>query len=152
MTFHKSILCVTCSAGGHFSEAINSLEYCEKDLFFVSYNEKHILNNLKRRKAYFVMNPYKNPLKYFINFFQSLLIYFKERPKVLLSTGAGVTIPISVISKLFRTKIIYVETGARIYSLSFTGKLMYYLADEFIVQWEPLKQKYKKAKYFGDIL
>lgn len=83
---------------------------------------------------------------------QQMIVWFKVKPRVILSTGAVVSVPISFFGKLMGTKIIHVETGARVISMSFTGKFMYRIADLFFVQWEPLKQGYPKAIYAGRLM
>jgi beta-1,4-N-acetylglucosaminyltransferase len=47
------------------------------------------------------------------------------------------------------TKIVFVESFARVRSLSLSGKILYYLADRFIVQWPKLKESYPRAEYYG---
>ncbi len=83
---------------------------------------------------------------------QQIIVWLKVRPHVILSTGAVVAVPVSVFGKLMGTKIIHVETGARVFSLSVTGKLMYRIADKFFVQWEPLLQDHPKAIYAGRLM
>jgi beta-1,4-N-acetylglucosaminyltransferase len=46
-------------------------------------------------------------------------------------------------------KIVYVESIARVESLSLSGKLLYRTADYFLVQWPQLKAKYPAAQYLG---
>ena len=53
------------------------------------------------------------------------------------------------IAKLFRKKVIYIETFANIYSKTVSGKLVYPIADVFIVQWESMLHIYPKAVYGG---
>ena len=85
-------------------------------------------------------------------FLQQVIVWFKVQPRVILSTGAVVSVPISIFGKLLGTKIIHVETGARVFTMSFTGKLMYRVADLFFVQWEPLMKEYPKAIYAGRLM
>lgn len=59
--------------------------------------------------------------------------------------------PFCLAAKKMKKKIIYIESFARINELSLTGKMVYRMADEFIVQWPSLQKKYKKAKCFGGI-
>eukprot|EP01031_Cornospumella_fuschlensis_P032110 gene32109-38831_t len=47
--------------------------------------------------------------------------------------------------------ILYVESFCRVQHLSLTGKLLYPIADRFIVQWEDLAEKYSRAEYLGDL-
>ena len=75
-----------------------------------------------------------------------------------VSNGPGTMIPIVYSSKILKicklnsTKIIYIESFCRVQKLSLTGKLVYPIADKFIVMWEELTKKYKKAIYLGKIL
>ncbi|GAV55891.1 hypothetical protein ZYGR_0AZ00620 [Zygosaccharomyces rouxii] len=47
------------------------------------------------------------------------------------------------------SNIVYVESLARINTLSLTGKILYYMSDMFVVQWPQLLEKYPRAKSFG---
>lgn len=49
-------------------------------------------------------------------------------------------------------KIAFIESIARVHSLSLSGKLLYPIADRFLVQWEELERKYKRAKYVGFVI
>lgn len=53
--------------------------------------------------------------------------------------------------KLFGAKLIYVEVFDRIDKPTMSGKMVYPIADKFIVQWEEQKQVYKKAINLGSI-
>lgn len=142
-------LCVVCSAGGHLTEALMAIEGVAADVFIVTYFLPHLAKSLSGRNVYYITNPHKNPFKYLVNFIQALTIYVKKRPKCILSTGSGMTVGLCLIGKLFGSKIIYVETGARIHTPSLTGKLMYHVSDLFIVQWEPLLKHFPRATYGG---
>lgn len=83
--------------------------------------------------------------------------YMLGKPHLVLLNGPGTCCIITVWFKLLdllllfsSSNIIYVESLARISTLSLTGKILYWLADEFIVQWEELKLKgVLRAKYYG---
>lgn len=57
-----------------------------------------------------------------------------------------------VIAKFFKAKVIYIESIAKVDSLSVTGKNVYKFADKFYVQWKTLTEKYDKAEYIGRLL
>jgi len=67
----------------------------------------------------------------------------------IISTGPGISILPTLISKLFGAKIIHVETWSRFYSRSLTGKLMYIFSNKFYVQNKSLLSLYPKAIYSG---
>lgn len=90
--------------------------------------------------------------KKFIRLFKTArAILKKEKPDVIITTGALAAFPFCLIGKLMRKKIIYIETFARVNGKSLTGKLVYPFADLFLVQWEELLKLYPKAKYVGGI-
>lgn len=85
------------------------------------------------------------------NIFLSIKIFAKEKPDVVICTGVLATIPMCLIAKLCRKKLIYIESFAKINSPTLTGKLMYKFADKFYVQWESMLKCYPKAIYKGGI-
>ena len=44
------------------------------------------------------------------------------------------------------------ESVARVKSLSLSGKLLYPIADKFMVQWPDLLAKYPRARYVGFVI
>ena len=89
--------------------------------------------------------------KLLLNAIISMYIFIMERPDVVISTGALSTIPMCILAKAFRKKIIFIESFAKISSPTLTGKLIYKFADEFYVQWEEMLNIYPKAIYKGGI-
>jgi beta-1,4-N-acetylglucosaminyltransferase len=83
---------------------------------------------------------------------KQLIVLLRVRPRAILSTGANIAVPISVFGRLLGVKVIHIETGSRVYTMSSTGKLMYRIAHLFFVQWESLQEDYPKAIYAGRLL
>lgn len=83
---------------------------------------------------------------------KQLVVLLRARPRAILSTGSNIAVPISVLGRLAGVKIIHVETGSRVHTMSSTGKLMYRIANRFFVQWESLKDDYPRAIYAGRLL
>ncbi|MCH4176635.1 MAG: UDP-N-acetylglucosamine transferase subunit ALG14 [Streptococcaceae bacterium] len=102
---------------------------------FLKYGTKHHL------LAYAFIFPY--------NCLKSLAIFLKYQPSVVVTTGAHTAVPMCYIAKLFRRKVIYIETFANIESKSLSGRLVYPIADVFVVQWESMLKMYPKAKLGG---
>ena len=82
-----------------------------------------------------------------VMFFEQLFIYLLERPDIVITTGAGLVIPMCLIAKFFKKKVIYIESFARINSINKSGKFLYKYADLFIVQWQSLLKIYPNAIY-----
>ena len=84
-------------------------------------------------------------------FFRSLKIFLKEKPDVIITTGALMAYPICLIAKVCRKRLIYIESFARVNTKSLTGKLIYPISDLFLVQWKEMLRLYPKSKYVGGI-
>ena len=82
------------------------------------------------------------------NFFQR---QFKLRPNVIVTTGTHTAGPMCYLGKIFGSKIIYIETFANKNKKTATGRLIYPIADLFIVQWEEMLKLYPRAVYGGSI-
>ena len=89
------------------------------------------------------------PFKFMYNCLKSLYLFFKIRPKVIITTGTHTAVPMCYIGKLFRRKIIFIETFANQSTKTLSGRLVYPIADLFIVQWEEMLKLYPKAVYGG---
>ncbi|OGT37979.1 MAG: hypothetical protein A3F11_03140 [Gammaproteobacteria bacterium RIFCSPHIGHO2_12_FULL_37_14] len=148
----KNKICVISSCGGHLSEVRVLLPvYSTYDYFYVL-NDKALLASDMQNKTYFITHAERN-WKIFINMWEAFKIIRKERPTVLMSTGAGLIVPFSLIARFFfGIKTIYIETIAYVDRPSLTGKIMYYLADFFYYQWPGLKQFFPKGEYIGALL
>jgi len=121
--------------------------YTKYDYFFVTFFSKPIEELARKEKFYFVNDPGRNVLRFLINAFQSLSVFLKEKPDVIISTGAGVAIAMCWWGRLFGKKVIFIESWSRIEKPSFAGRLVYPVADLFIVQWEQMQKYYSKAKF-----
>ena len=78
-----------------------------------------------------------------------ITILLNVRPRVIIGCGPAVSVLASLVGKLIGAKVIHVETGSRVHTLSLSGRIMYSVADLFFVQWTPLMDRYPKAVYAG---
>jgi UDP-N-acetylglucosamine:LPS N-acetylglucosamine transferase len=76
----------------------------------------------------------------------------RTRPAVIVSTGAALALPFFLCGKLFGARLVYVESLARVDSLSLSGRLVYPLADRFFVQWPAATATRERAVFRGSIL
>jgi len=102
-------------------------------------------------KTYFIRHSERDWL-FFFNLLEAWKILRKERPRVILSTGAGPVVPFALVGKLLGVKTIFVETFTRVTKPSLTGRIMYRLADRFFYQWKPLESYFPKGIYGGPLV
>ena len=146
-------VCLVGSSGGHLTHLYLLKPYWEeKERFWVTFGKedaKSILEDEKMYECYFPTNRnIKNLIK---NTFLAIKIIRKEKPKLIISSGAGVAVPFFYIGKIFGAKTIFIEVFDRIDKPTITGKLVYPVSDIFIVQWEEMKKVYPKAINLGGI-
>ncbi|VVB97673.1 Oligosaccharide biosynthesis protein Alg14 like protein [uncultured archaeon] len=148
-------ICLSCTHGGHFVEMMHLLDaFKGHDYFFVTYKSEARINI---KNAYFIKfeeKGFRAKMMLIKTLIEALKILIKEKPDVIISTGGGeIAVPFSYIGKVLGMKVIFIETLARINTPSGGGKLIYPIADLFLVQWESLLKKYgTKAKYWGKVI
>jgi beta-1,4-N-acetylglucosaminyltransferase len=144
-------ICLICSHGGHLTEMLQLMEAFEgHKVFFITYDSPR--TRVLEHK-YLIKNIGTNPLVMAQAFLSTFMILFREKPKLIVSTGSEIAIPAFYLAKLLRIKTIFIESWTRFIEPSGTGKMVYPVADVFLVQWERLLDKYgRKAKYEGAII
>lgn len=144
-------VCLISASGGHY-EQLSMLRPLEEkyDIFWVTE-----ATDYKGNADYYLIQTGSNdiwvPFKMMNMFFNTLRIWIKEKPDAVVSTGTLVAIPMCLLAKLFKKKVIYIETFAHVNDCTRAGKLMYKIADLFIYQWEQLEKYYPNGVYGGSI-
>jgi UDP-N-acetylglucosamine:LPS N-acetylglucosamine transferase len=85
----------------------------------------------------------------FRNFFLAIPTLRRERPDVIISTGAGVSLPFFLVARFLRIRTVYVEVFDRITNPTMTGRLSYPISDGFCVQWAEQRSGYPDADVIG---
>jgi UDP-N-acetylglucosamine transferase subunit ALG13 len=145
-------VCFVCSPGGHLNqikELIGKVKY--ESCYFVTLDKSDARSILKDQKAFYVTDTGRNPINIVVNFFQSLGIFVKNQPDLVITTGAGAALFTCYIAKFFGKKVILIESFSRVEKPSFFGKLVYPISNLTLLQWKALKKYYKKGIYVGPI-
>lgn len=148
----KKVLFIS-STGGHLFELMQLSPLFEKYDYHIitekSKTNEYLKEKYKNRVSYLPYGTrsklFTYVFKYFYLCLKTIYLYIKIRPKYIITTGTHTAGPMCYLGKIFGSKIIYIETIANINSKTATGKLIYPIADLFIVQWEEMKKIYPKA-------
>lgn len=143
------------SSGGHFEQLMMLKPLMEKyDSFILTEKTDYSVGTQDINVVYLKQINRKEPLfiiKLIANTFSSFRVFMKEKPDVMITTGVLAIIPFALIMKLFKKKLIYIESFAKVTSKTLSGKLLYKFADQFYVQWEEMLKLYPNAIYKGGI-
>lgn len=144
----KKILLVS-SQGGHFAE-LKKIKRTKNYKYIVVSESKSKKENLDYKLYPGTRdNLFKYIFIFIYNFFKTFVILVRERPDFIITTGAHSCVPFICLSKLFKSKTIYIESFAKVSGKSLTYKVIKYAVDEVIIQHKELD--YPNAYYYGGI-
>lgn len=146
-------VCLVGSSGGHLTHLYMLKDFWkDKKRFWVTFDKKDAQSILKEEKKYYCYYPTnRNIINLIKNTFLAIKVLKKEKPDLIISSGAAVAVPFFYIGKLMGAKTVYIEVFDRIDKSTLTGKLVYPVVDKFIVQWEEMKKVYPKSINLGSI-
>lgn len=147
-----------CSTGGHLSEMmkLQPLFNRYQSILITEKNPSGKQNQDIIKTHYLLYGTRKHLFSYVfkfgINCLISLYYFIYYRPDCIITTGAHTAVPMVYIAKLFRKKIVFIESIARVKSMSLAGRLIQKKCDLVIVQWPTMIDVYKQSVYGGQIL
>lgn len=149
----KLKVCLVGSSGGHLTHLYMLKPFWkDKEHFWVTFDKEDARTLLDGEKVYPCYFPTNRNIKNLIrNTSVALKVLRKEKPDLIISSGAAVAVPFFWLGKIFGAKLIYIEVFDRIDKPTMTGKMVYPITDKFIVEWEEMKQVYPKAINLGCI-
>ena len=146
-------------SGGQTTRALKLSEQLDYEKYYlVPWESEHTKSKVKGR--YFsVLSPrfrakdnvLLTVFRTLILFMHSLLILLILRPKLLVSTGSGITIPPFLVARFLRIKTVFIESPSRIYRPSIAGKLLLGKTTLWISSWEELVENNRFITYGGII-
>ena len=154
----KKVLFIS-STGGHLNELLQLSKLFEKYDYHIITEKDKSTEQLKEKYgdkiSYLPYGTRKKIFRYIFIYMwlciKTIYFYIKIKPQYIVTTGTHTAGPMCYLGKIFGTKIIYIETFANRNRKTATGKLIYPIADLFIVQWEEMLKLYPKAVYGGAI-
>jgi len=144
-------------SGGHTARGLILSNQIRAEKSFIVPWESEVTKKKVQRNYFSVLSPrfrakdnvLMTVLRTLILFLHSLLILLVVRPKAVISTGSGLTIPPFLIAKFLRIKTIYIESPSRVYRPSIAGKLLIGKVDLWLSSWPELAERYKGVEYRG---
>ncbi len=150
----ESLVLLVCSSGGHLTQ-LHNLEgwWGRLPRTWVTFEKPDAVSLLRGEDVVWAFHPTtRNVLNLLRNTLLAWQTLTRERPRVIVSTGAGVALPFFVLAKLRGIKTIYVEVFDRIDSPTLTGRLCRPFTDLFLVQWEAQERLYRGSRAIGPLL
>ena len=149
----RADLMLVCSSGGHLQQMLALQPVWERYRHvWVTFDKSDTRSLLSAERVVYAHSPTNRNVK---NLLRNLVLAWrvlrKVRPRILLTTGAGVAVPFAWIGRLLGVKIVYVESFTRIEGPSLTGRLVGPIAHRSYVQWPEMEQLVPRAEYAGNV-
>ena len=148
------IICLAASAGGHISQLLKLAEAWKGyETFYITTTDV-VRNKLGScEKVYVVGESNRQHLwKVLKVIYKCTNIILRERPNVVISTGAAAGCIVCFLGKLIGAKIIWIDSITNVTKMSLSGRMVRYISDLFISQWPNFAKKYKNVEYVGTII
>ena len=154
MPKEKQQIALVASAGGHLSQLCKVAQaWSDRSTFWVT--TTHIVSGSlgEGSKVYVVGECNREHLsRVILVLFRCLYIVVKERPDVVISTGAAPGCLMCLLGRLLGARIVWLDSITNVGRVSLSGRLVRPFADLFLVQWPELAKKYRGAQYVGTIV
>jgi UDP-N-acetylglucosamine:LPS N-acetylglucosamine transferase len=150
----RTELLLACSSGGHLLQLLALRPAWESlDHVWVTFDKSDVRSLLEGEQVVFAHGPTNRSVK---NLVRNLVLAWKVigevRPRVILTTGAGVAVPFAWVGRLRGARVIFVESLTRIEGPSMSCRLIAPVAERVYAQWPELAERYPRAVYRGSVV
>jgi len=146
-------LLLVCSSGGHLQQLLALRDaWGAYPHVWVTFDKSDARSLLDGERVVYAHWPTNRSLRNLVrNLFVARRTLRDVRPRVVLTTGAGVAVPFAWLARLRGTRVVYVESFTRIERPSLTCRLVAPVADRIYAQWPELVEAVPKARYAGNV-
>lgn len=152
-------ICLAASGGGHVRQLLDlKPAWSGHDYFFVTEDTALGQTLATEHRTHFVPHfawgqaklgaPFRMLARALVSCFRSLAFMMRERPDLVISTGAGAVIFPVLWGRLLGARVLVIESFARFEGPSLFGRIASPLAHDVVVQSAKLASYYPRAKVF----
>ena len=147
-------ICLAASAGGHVSQLLKLAASWKRYETFCVTTTEVVRNNLSKLGEVYVVGECnrQHPIRVITVLLRCFRIVFKERPDVVISTGAAAGCMLCFLGKMFGAKVVWVDSITNVERISLSGRMVRYVADLFLVQWPELTGRYQRIEFVGTVV
>jgi UDP-N-acetylglucosamine:LPS N-acetylglucosamine transferase len=145
---------LACSAGGHLLQLLALRDaWAGHEVLWITDDTSDARSLLAGQRVVYAHWPTAhNPRTALKNLRLAWDVIGRERPRVLITTGAGTAVPFAWVARLRGAKLVYVESLTRIEQPSLSLRLLAPFADRVYVQWPELAQRVRRARFAGTVI
>ena len=150
----KLKICLAASAGGHLTQLLSvEKSWQSHNVVYISTLPVVEAKLSQRGKTYIIGECNRqHPVKSLLVLLRCIKIVFKERPDVVISTGAAPGFLFCAMAKFCGARIVWLDSIANTERLSMSGRMVRPFADLVLTQWPELTRKYRNVEYTGAVI
>ena len=148
MDLSKTKVCIPTSSGGHLTHMRMLMPLLDQaaDRFWVTFDKEDANTALAGERVYHCYFPTNRNIRNTVrNTLLAIRVLRKERPDLIVSSGAAVAVP------LLGARTVYVEVFDRVDAPTLTGRLVRRMTDLFVVQWPEMEAVYPGSVNLGPV-
>lgn len=153
-TQKKLLICLAASAGGHLSQLLKLEESWKGYETFSITTTEVVGEKLWKYGKFYVVGEcnHEHLFQVVLVLTRCMKVILRERPNVVISTGAAVGCMVCFLGKLLGAKVVWIDSITNVERISLSGRMVRYIADLFLVQWPELTKKYSNVEYVGTVI
>jgi len=142
-----------CSSGGHLDQLLRLTPWsADKDRVWVTFPLPDAASRLADERVVWAHYPTtRNVPNLLRNAVLAWRTLRRERPDLVVSSGAGVALPFFVFARLTRVPTAYLEVYDRFETRTVTGRLCRPFTSRFLVQWPSQAELYPGSVLVGQV-
>jgi len=147
-------ICLAASAGGHISQLLKLAESWNGYETFCVTTTEVVRDKLSRFGEVYVVGECnrEHPIRIISVLLRCIRIVLRQRPDVVISTGAAAGCMLCFLGKMLGAKVVWIDSITNVERLSLSGRMVRYIADLFLVQWPELAGRYKRVEFVGAVI
>ena len=142
------------STGGHLAQLLTMRDWWqEHERHWVTFQKQDAITALADESVTWAYHPVTRNIPNAVrNLGLAVRTLWRLRPDVVVSTGAGVSLPFFVVARFLGIHTVYIEVFDRIDSPTLCGRLSYPLSDAMCGQWPQQRLIYPESVVIGPTL
>ncbi len=147
-------ICLAASSGGHLSQLLKLADsWSRHNAVYIATTEV-VRDKLSALGRVYIVGECnrEHPWRVIKVLLQCIRIVFRERPHMVISTGAALGCITCLLSKLIGAKVVWIDSITNVERLSLSGRIVRHVVDLLLVQWPGLAAKYENAEYMGAVI
>lgn len=147
-------ICLAASAGGHISQLLKLSQCWNGHNTFCVTTTKVVEEQIRKYGNVYVVGEcnHQHPMLVLTTLMRCIKAIVREKPDVVISTGAAAGCIMCFLGKLRGAKVIWIDSITNVSRISLSGRLVRPIANLFLVQWPHLAQQYNNIEFAGTLI